>query len=78
MTAPQHTQIIEQVSDIRDDAGSIHQFMHGVRLAVDFVPFQADVSQALKHARTARDLLRVNLAKAEELVIQLERCQDFS
>lgn len=78
MTSTQYTTIIELIHPIMEDAGSIHQLMHGAKLKMDYGPSEADAMQALELARMVKDLLSTNLERAEQLILNLEKVRDLS
>jgi len=78
MTSTQYTTILDLIHPIMEDAGSIHQLMHGARLKMDYSPSEADAMQALELVRMVRGLLSTSLEKAEELILELERSRDLS
>jgi hypothetical protein len=77
MTSTQYSEIMELIHPIMEDAGSIHQLMHGARLWMDYYPSESDSMQALELVRMVHGLLTVNLARAEELILALERSRNL-
>lgn len=78
MTSTQYTAIMELIYPIMEDAGSIHELMHGARIKMDHHYSEADAIQALELVRMVRGLLFTNLTRAEELILNLERTRDLS
>lgn len=78
MTSTQYTIIMELIHPIMEDAGSIHQLMHGTKLKMDYSPSEADAMQALELARMVYGLLSTNLERTEQLILNLEKARDLS
>lgn len=78
MTSTQYNTIMELIYPIMEDAGSIHELMHGARIKMDYSPCESDAMQALELARMVRGLLTVNLERTDQLVLELERSRNLA
>lgn len=78
MTSTQYNAIMDLIYPIMEDAGSIHQLMHGARIKMDYGPSEANAMQALELVRMVHGLLTVNLERTNQLILELERSRDLS